>query len=93
MDESYNMMSRLRHVDKAKNLTYSLTLWIIIHNLFCPTWQYISESSLVTQQDTTSLPEVLELEDSEFEDEVKENVRVSVQHFLQVKIFKIILDM
>lgn len=36
-------------------------------------------------QDSTSLPEILVLEEKEVSDEVKEEVRVSVEHFLQVK--------
>lgn len=37
-------------------------------------------------QDTTNLPTILELEDTEFDDVFNDKVRVSVQHFLQVKI-------
>lgn len=37
-------------------------------------------------QDSTSLPTILVLEDSDVNDEVKEEVRLSVEHFLQVKL-------
>lgn len=47
-------------------------------------WSHNTDLSVFTLQDT-NLPAVMELEDSQANDEVKENVRVSVQRFLQVK--------
>lgn len=41
--------------------------------------------SLVFIQDSTSLPGVLVLEEMEVNDKVKEEARVSVEHFLQVR--------
>lgn len=40
---------------------------------------------LVFIQDSTSLPGVLVLEEMEVNDKVKEEARVSVEHFLQVR--------
>lgn len=95
LKKTLEFVSKLTKINSKQN-TYFYFLFVSTKQCLSVTYStqisrnfnYIHIFCIV--QDLSSLPAILELEDSELNDEVKEKVRASVQCFLQVKYTKLI---